>query len=90
MQSETCGSFTSTHDVENNLDGCRKDSDVSVGSTVPLMDNEIAEDSGFEGGMKGEKTYATLDTLSSGLQRPLPVDTRVQYQDIDTRATHVS
>ena len=90
MHSETCGSLTSTHDVENNLDGCRKGREVSVGSTVPLMDNEIAEDSGLEGGMKGNNVYATLETLSSGVHRPIAVDYSVQYQEIDIIATHVS
>ena len=68
----------------------RRGSEVSTGSNDRLMNNEVAEDGGVEGGVKRENAYAALETLSSGVQRLLPVDSSVQYQEIDIRATHVS
>ncbi|CAI8043109.1 hypothetical protein GBAR_LOCUS23920 [Geodia barretti] len=52
----------------------RQDSGVSV-STPPVMSKQ-----------KG--MYTDVKPSTSGVQPPIPEDTRVQYQEIDTRTTH--
>ena len=54
----------------------RQDSGVSV-STPPVMSKQ-----------KG--MYTDVELSTSGVQPPIPEDTRVQYQEIDIRTTHVS
>ena len=54
----------------------RQDSGVSV-STPPVMSKQ-----------KG--MYTDVEPSTSGVQPPIPEDSRVQYQEIDIRTTHVS
>ena len=39
---------------------------------------------------KQKGMYTDVDLSTSGVQPPIPEDSRVQYQEIDIRATHVS
>ena len=73
--------------MEKNLDGeDRRGSEVSAGSTSPLVNNEVTEKQQQE----EANTYATVVVSTSGVRLPLTEDSRVEYVGLDIRATHVS
>ena len=66
----------------------KRASSLSAGSTTQLVQPQI--DSSTELKVKHARVYATVDTLFSAAQSPLTLQSVVQYQEIDIRATHVS
>ena len=71
---ESCGPSTTMRGIESTNDGLLRQD-----SGVSVGQNETEE----------PNRYATV-VASSGVVPPLPVDSIVQYQEIDIRATHVS
>ena len=78
----------------------RQDSGISVrnpleGEAKPPRSLNSSLDSGINFNTppvmsKQKGVYTDVELSTSGVQPPIPEDSRVQYQDIDIRTTHVS
>ena len=66
----------------------KRASSLSAGGTTQLVHPDI--DSSTELKVKHDRVYTTVDTVLSGAKSPLTLQSAVQYQEIDIRATHVS
>ena len=64
-----------------------RESSLSAGSTTQLFQPQVDS---TELKVKHARVYTTVDTAFSGAKSPLTLQSAVQYQEIDIRATHVS
>ena len=73
---------------EKDVEVKKRESTFSVGSTRPLVPPQV--DSSATELKVNDRVYTTVDTTLSGAKSPLNLQSAVQYQEIDIRATHVS
>ena len=74
---------------EKHVEVNKRESSLSVESTRPLVPSEV-DSSASDPKVKHRGVYATVDTVFSGAKSPLTLQSAVQYQEIDIRATRVS